>query len=138
MWEPDGSLRDIYFPRTELADWQQFVEVARTHAAKYTFDGQHEEMPPVAQVLADRTGSHLLSFSVEGVLVNCHFFGPEEIELDVEPKDVKEERQHVAMLRFIANLAIAIGKQALVTPENDPDAPYLTFNPHSRTWSVDG
>jgi hypothetical protein len=138
LWEPDGSLRDIYFLDTGLADWRRFVEAAREHGASYAFNGQSRHMPPVHQVLANREGSHLLTFTVCGVVVNCHFFAPEEIELDVSPKEVKERYQHEALLRFVADLSVAIGKRALVTPENLPDAPILSFDPSSRSWAAGG
>jgi hypothetical protein len=87
-------------------------------------------------IFSNREGSHLLSVNVCGVKINCHFFVSEEIELDVDPREIKGKQEHEAILEFIASLSQAIGKPALLTPENGVDIPFLSFEPENHAWSI--
>ncbi|WP_374517819.1 hypothetical protein [Undibacterium squillarum] len=77
---------------------------------------------------------NLLQIYVAGATVNCHFFITSEIELDISPRDVQSAEVHDEILSFIEALATTIGKEALLTPENACDSPYLPFSPLTQEW----
>lgn len=79
-----------------------------------------------------------MSVVVSGVAINCHFFITEEIELDIDPREVQGEREHEAVLAFIASLSREIGVSALITPENGVDLPFLSFDPQNHAWAIYG
>jgi len=136
LWSPDGSLRDVYFVGTSPAHWEKFVWFIQSYRHKYTYDGRITPLPSIESIFANREGSHLLSVVVCGVTINCHFFIPEEIEIDIEPREVKGRKEHDAILKFIASLSQTVGKPALLTPENCVDIPFLSFEPENHAWVI--
>ena len=138
LWSPDGSLRDVYFVGTTLAHWKSFLTFIRNSTNQYSFDGEATELPSIDEIFGNREGSHLLSVAVSGVSINCHFFIAEEIELDIDPREVQGEKEHEAVLAFIASLSQEIGVPARITPENGVDIPFLSFDPKSHAWAIHG
>ena len=70
--------------------------------------------------------------------MNCHFFIVDEIELDVDPREITAQSDHHALLAFVRHVALGLQKQALLTPENGEDTPFLTFDPAQDSWYVRG
>src|SRR5262245_48900593 len=86
----DGSWRDIYVAGTNLADWQRVLDrlLKDGYDLAYFRDHQPAKLPPAAAdafPLPDEC-DRLLSVRFAGVLANCHFFTPEEIEFDIDPR----------------------------------------------------
>jgi hypothetical protein len=121
---------------TSAVDWEAFLQFAGRFPCAYSYDGEARTLPTVAQLFTDRSGSHLLSISVGSVAVNCHFFVETEIELDLEPKEIERSSKHDQVLQFIEGLATAVAKPVLLTPENGPNIPYLSYEPTSGAWQV--
>lgn len=138
LWSRDGSLRDVYFVGTTLAHWKSFLTFIRHNTNKYSFDGEALVLPSVEEIFSNREGSHLLSVAVSGVAINCHFFVAEEIELDIDPREVHGRKGHEAVLEFVASLSREIEKPALITPENGVDIPFLSFEPKNHAWTIHG
>ncbi|MES2934214.1 MAG: hypothetical protein V4805_12095 [Pseudomonadota bacterium] len=138
LWSQDGSLRDVYFVNTTLAHWERFLAFVRNSTNQYSFDGEEADLPPIEEIFANREGRHILTVATSGVAIACHFFIPEEIELDIDPREIHGEDQHEAVLEFLASLSLAIGRPALLTPENGLDLPFLSFEPNLHTWTVHG
>ena len=65
-----------------------------------------------------------LSDSVEagGALlpVNCHFFTAEEIELDLDPTEVLDERSLQPVTALLVELGRLLGKRVILSYENSP------------------
>jgi hypothetical protein len=136
LWECDGSLRDVYIDRTDMSDWCALIEVAGRHPYTYSFDGVPGELPTPHSIFANRTGSHLLAVNVGNASINCHFFVPEEIELDIDPRQVTDLATHELVLKLLAELSSEIGKDLSITAENSPDAKYLLFTPTTASWTT--
>ncbi len=136
LWLVDGSLRDIYVFNTAAADWDALLILAQAHAHEYTHDGIAQSLPGATALFQDREHSHLLSVLAGSVRINCHFFVPEEIELDIDPRDVTGPEEHVAVLQFVERLARATQKDAVVTPESTPDIALLHYDHASQFWQV--
>jgi hypothetical protein len=134
LWEIEGSLRDVYILQTGLPDWERFFEFSSHFNYTYTFDGAKSALPEVESIFLNRGGSHLLRVILGTVTANCHFFVPSEIELDLDTREIQCEKAHSEVLSFIEGLASAIGKPALLTPENGEDTPYLSFDPAAGKW----
>lgn len=124
----DGSLRDIYVNGTGEHDWDLFLSLVRSsgHAVRYTRDGDDAVVPSsAADVLADKTCAHNLTIDVDGVEFMCHFFTPDEIELDLDPRQVASQRSLEAVLGFIEHLGSHLSKDVILTEENSPE--YIRF-----------
>jgi hypothetical protein len=134
LWLPDGSLRDVYLSSTSHDDWAAFLAVANQYPSEYLFDGEVTDMPTVAAIFGNREGTHLLRITVGSAQINCHFFTPEEIELDIDPRQVESQETHTAILGFVEAVADAAGKLARITPENSPESPILSYEPDGERW----
>ena len=60
----------------------------------------------------------LLSVRFCGVLANCHFFTPEEIEFDIDPREVVGQTELDGLFGFMSCLAEAVGQDVILCPEN--------------------
>jgi len=133
----DGSWRDIYLFRTEIADWQRMLDALREagYSMAYFRDGQSTELPHDASQafpLPEQCDRHL-SVRFADVQANCHFFTVEEIEFDIDPREVKGQRQLDALFAFMRRLAEAVSKEAVLTPENSPDTIIFRVRPGQPT-----
>jgi hypothetical protein len=79
---------------------------------------------------------HMLVISIEAVQLNCHFFCLDEIELDVDPREVVTEADHLGVLNFVRDLSNSCNLPAVLTPENCQESPFLRYVPSSGKWLV--
>lgn len=125
-FEVDGSLRDLYVLHTTIADWQMLLDhlKAAPYRISYTLDGNVAELPAqVGDIFAARhLSAPLLSILLEGMQLNCHFFTAEQIEFDLDPRQVTTEARYEALLRFIVDLGHVLGRRLILTEENAPEA----------------
>ena len=119
----DGSFRDIYVFETTAEDWSRLGSFLVAEKYKIRFSGawSNASFPDdVGQLFPSGPESALtvLTIDVSGVLVNCHFFSQEEIELDLDPAEVDGPSKLDAIFCLMRGLANALGKEVLLTPEN--------------------
>ncbi|MDC6166482.1 hypothetical protein [Paucibacter sp. XJ19-41] len=136
LWERDGSLRDVYLFDANKTDWLVLLSMANQFGARYLCDGAEMPLPSVEDIFSNREVSHLLQVSVGRVTVNCHFFVPGEIELDIDPRDVNGPQEHAVVLEILEQLAQGASKSVVVTAENSEDAVYLRYEPEPRKWTA--
>lgn len=137
LWERDGSLRDIYVQDTDAVHWDRFDQLLGQYKCSYTFDGVVALFPGSNRALENREGSHVLSILLDGpIVICCHFFIAEQLELDISPKEISGPLEHDEVLSFVENLAEALQLPADVTSENSEQTPFLTYVPQSRTWRI--
>ncbi len=132
----DGSWRDIYIKGTTLEDWNQLLSVVRgTTQYQYWVDGELTPLPTVAtNIFSTQRHVKLLSIWVGGVQLNCHFFAEGEIELDLDPRQVTSEESFDALRQFMEQLAIALQRSILLTPENLGEHPIAKYEPELQSW----
>jgi len=135
VFEPDGfgSLRDIYVLDADERNWQSVVDWIRTSGLPYAFhlDGKPRPLPAAVQDIFRLRDDAVtgLSIDLDGVVVRGHFFMPDEIEFDLDPRDVVRPDQADRVLGFVQDLADLLGKPAILTPENDPEHPLVRKEP---------
>ena len=136
-FEPDGSLRDIYIQATTIEDWKVVIAFILDGNYQARLERSGAEVPvPGELTLFDGSDRHLLCFSVAGIVVDCHFFGAEEIEFSFAPNDVTEKTLQ-ALLAFMVDIGEATQKPAIMTPENAPHEPIFRYEPdaHQLSWN---
>lgn len=125
-FEWDGSLRDIYVLETSEADWQTVWEALQAWDPPPVFavDGVTEPMPDRVEVVLTtrRQRSPLLSVQVGHAGLNCHFFSPDEIEFDLDPRQVTRETDMEAIAAFMKLLGDLTRKNVILTAENSREA----------------
>jgi hypothetical protein len=52
----------------------------------------------------------------------------QEVELDFSPADVNNAERFAALLALVQALGEATGCEVVVTPENEPDSPFLRYD----------
>ena len=118
----DGSWRDIYVFGADMAAWQRMLDGLRSagYDLAYLRDGKSTELPARAENAFPVEGEcdRMLSVRFSGVLANCHFFMPEEIEFDIDPREVKGQAQLDALFGFMRCLAVSVSRDAVLCPEN--------------------
>lgn len=124
-FEVDGSLRDIYVLDTTLEHWDLMLKYVRTAGLIAAFTcGLEPTTPPAtaaeifAQLEDPEHASFLLSLDVAGVQLNCHFFQTDEIEFDLDPREVTDERRYDALLAFMVGIGQATGNRVVLSGES--------------------
>ncbi|MDO9076013.1 MAG: hypothetical protein Q7U72_01030 [Brevundimonas sp.] len=134
-FEWDGALRDIYVLETSEDDWQRVLDALRQWTPVPVFK-RNETITPfhgqAADALSDPNGG-LLSINVAGMVFNCHFFGADEIEFDLDPREVTEPEQAEAIGRFMGMLGNATGKPVILTYESGRTEIICRWSPATRT-----
>ena len=129
-FEPDGALRDIYIQNTTIEDWKLAVSVIMDggFGARLERGGDSVAVPSTFESLFDQNDSHLLSFTVGGALLTCHFFSSDEIEFSLDPKDVSKTVLE-GLLGFMIDIGDATKKPVCMTPENAAEMPIFRYDP---------
>lgn len=129
----DGSLRDLYVFETNMVDWQRLVDFVREGAHHYTFrrDGEVCPLPNRVNAILSRTreASFTLSIHLEEIWINAHFFCVEQIELDLDPREVHSEERAKALFEFMRGVGQALNKPVRLTPENLSEYVLFEYDP---------
>ncbi len=131
----DGSLRDIYVQNVDVDQWEKFLDFVRSggFVLRYSRDREAAQLPSsAAHILADKSCAHNLTIDVGGVGICCHFFVTDEIELDIDPREVTTPAAVDHVLRFMSGLGACLVRDVILTEENSPE--YVWF----RYSSADG
>lgn len=135
-FQPDGGmLLDIHVRPAARDDWQRVLDMIRSRFANvsYRVDGETAALPLRAdEIFAVKSrAAPSLGFDLNGVSFATHFFSPDEIELDLNPDQVRGPDGLLAVAAILEGLAHATGKMASLTPESMPDNTILSYDPHS-------
>ncbi|MGE5397575.1 MAG: hypothetical protein ACM3MK_08610 [Chitinophagales bacterium] len=131
----DGSLRDIYIKNTTIDDWQKALNLLCAKANKLEFyqdgvlmiDNKYKALDIFK--IREQEIAVLMVIRIGSVNIHCHFFDEQEIEFDIDPKEVIEWSQFELIISFIRELAEVLGKEVILTPENMPEIPLLLAKP---------
>jgi hypothetical protein len=135
-FEFDGSWRDIYVFTTDVSDWQRLIDFLRSGVYEYscTLGGEEATLPSYAREMfeAGYEFRPLLSVNVGSVVLNCHFFTEEEIEFDLDPREIKGELQAEQVFAFMRRIGRILDKEVILTPENAQNVAIFKFFPGAR------
>jgi hypothetical protein len=129
----DGALCDIYVQNATVDDWQAVIDSLRRTQFKLELllDGQIVELPrDVSKLLFRHPSASCPSMYVHmaSTTLNCHFFTHEEIEFDLDPRDMRPELLP-GILEFLKLLGRATNKPVILAVENSPEAAIMRFEP---------
>ena len=132
-FEFDGSWRDIYILETSDSEWQILIDFIRTNAYEYScFVGGEEAALPIrvnGVFEPDYEFRPLLLIKAGSVILNCHFFTEEEIEFDLDPREITSEFQAEQVFTFMRQLGDLLKKEVILTPENYQSYVIFKFSP---------
>ena len=138
LFEWDGSWRDLYVFDTDIQVWQQLLSAlcVNCYTLHYSEDGIPAPVPQQVELAFARREqvSVLLAIVVGSLNINCHFFVPEQIEFDIDPREVNGEEAFAALLGFMWFVGQSLGRRVTLTPENGEDETLLAYNPGKGEW----
>ena len=133
----DGSLRDIYVRPAALEDWSLVCRVLKKRpGVEFRLDGELAPFPEdIAHVFALRsTKSPMLSVKLGAVTAVFHFFTEDEVECDIDPREVKSQVELDGVLAFLKEIGDVVAKPVVLTPENCPESEIVRYEPSSQTF----
>ena len=128
----DGSWRDIYVLDTTFSDWQKVIDaIWEKFSPNFLIDGKPASFPDrVEQVWQIRKhATALLSFSIDGMRLNCHFFNDSDIEFDLDPREVTGIDRAHSLISFMEMLGRTSVKTVVMTLENLQEAVLFKYFP---------
>lgn len=133
IFEPDGSLRDIYIQDVTLLDWEKLIDFLNTnYDIKFGEDNSKQiDKEYVIKYLKDETGemeSKALKIDFNGVNFNCYFFLPDQIEFDIDPKEIKTINDFESIEKFMVSISKTLKNQVTLTGENSPEFPLFKID----------
>lgn len=135
-WSWDGSWRDAYVFDTDGDDWQRVVDLVRRQGWEARTNGEGGvESPLPAEVrdifALDSTSPTWLIRPGAGVEIKCHFFAPEEIEFDLDPRQITDQSSLDVVCEFLRAIGRELRKPVVVTAENDPAWTIMRYDPRT-------
>jgi hypothetical protein len=130
----DGSWRDIYVFGTTASDWEKLLRSLDDLADRAAFSacGAASELPRTFDQASWTVETRpLLQLHIGPVLLCCHFFAEDEIEFDLDPRDVTDAAALDRILGFMKHLGELLGKAVYLTPENMPETSILEYSPEA-------
>lgn len=133
VFEIDGSWRDLYVLDTTVEDWKEMLRMVRDRKTiDYTLriEDQAAAIPEPPEPVFMRSGEvgWSLSVNIDGLILNAHFFGPEIIECDIDPRELTANRFY-ELLDFMESLGRRLKKEVRLTPENRSEEPIVKYDP---------
>src|SRR5262245_63015363 len=129
----DGSLRDIYILSISRKEWSKLLNLVKSDEFRTSFwiNGETRPIPSDVNGLFYRQmdTALLLEIDVGGVKLNCHFFVENEIELDLDPRQVNSDEKVEAVLAFMSRLGRELEKEVLMTAENMRTVVIFRYDP---------
>ena len=62
--------------------------------------------------------------------MNCHFFTEQEIELDLDPRELPADEDILRLTHFMALVGDGLQREVLLTYENGPEGPIVRYSPN--------
>ena len=131
----DGSLRDVYVRNTTIEDWNRFLAYASQQSASYYVDGALLPLHyQASEIFEERDRkARLLAINLGKVVLNCHFFTVDELELDIDPKQVTSNHAFDAVFQALTDIGKTLKKDVILTDENAPTSEWLRYEATSGT-----
>lgn len=133
IFEPDGSLRDIYVQDVTISDWENLIDFLNlNYDIKFGEDEKNQiDKEYVIKYLKDETGemeSKSLKIDLNGVNFHCYFFLPDQIEFDIDPKEIKTINDFESIEKFMVSISKTLKNQVTLTGENSPEFPLFKID----------
>ncbi|WP_369273694.1 hypothetical protein AB5J55_30510 [Streptomyces sp. R11] len=133
--DPDlmGALPDVSVAGTSVEDWQALFDLVQSSGWAWEYsEGGVGALPPAVEVLtrpADAETVDLRVWPVPGVLAIFWPMVAEEIDFDVDLRELQGQEGVDVLCRFLTVVGRRLGKPVVMTAEGDYGNPVLGFDP---------
>ena len=137
IFEPDGSLIDIYVQNVKIEDWIILINYLNAnHIVKYGPLGENKETNKIdldylIHLLNDKTGElelKIVSIIIDDIIINLHFFPIDEIEFDIDPKEIYSFDNYNKILDFMNKVSELLNKPLILSGENYSEFPLINLD----------
>jgi len=133
IFEPDGSLRDIYVQDVTISDWENLIDFLNLNYNIKFGENENNQIDKeyVIQYLKDETGEmerKSLKIDFNGVNFHCYFFLPDQIEFDIDPREIKTINDFESIEKFMVSISKTLKNQVTLTGENSPEFPLFKID----------
>ena len=132
VFDFDGSWRDIYVLNANRNDWNKLLKslLNSTYETIFWIDGEvTKPIKTIQEALGIRNyASPLMHINASKLHIACHFFTDEEIEFDIDPREVNNQQNINEVIRFMFFLGNLLQKKVILTPENISSLIMIEFN----------
>ncbi len=137
IFDVDGTLRDIYVQEVSISDWEKLIDLLNE---KYTikYGTKDEEKNPnqidkeyAIKFLTDETGEmeiRSISIDIGEIQINCHLFLPDQIEFDINPKQINSIEEFEKVKNFMEMVSQTLDNQVTLTSESSPEFPLVKID----------
>ena len=80
--------------------------------------------------------SKSLKIDFNGVNFHCYFFLPDQIEFDIDPREIKTVTDFESIEKFMISISKTLKNQVTLTGENSPEFPLFKIEAQLVTCSV--
>ena len=131
----EGTLFDVYVLATSEEDWQRLLDLVRAKGWPFSYfesKSSITEMPAdVSDVFKLWTSDSMASLALAlapDVHAHCHFFSKDEIELSLDPSEIRGQPQLDVVCDFVEAVGHTLRKDVLLCPENAPHSRFMRFD----------
>lgn len=137
IFEPDGSLRDIYVQNVSIEDWGKLIDLLNSkYIVRFGVNGEDTnpnqiDKEYVIEYLHDESGkmeSKSVSIDIDHITMNCHFFMPDQIEFDIDPTEINSIEDFEKIENFMVEVSKLLENQVTLTAENSPKFPLIKID----------
>ncbi|AZP23358.1 hypothetical protein EJC51_21195 [Streptomyces aquilus] len=128
-----GSLPDLRVPGTSAGDWQSLLDLVVERGWSHEYVEGDTPLPPprAAAVLArpaDAECPQLRVWPADGILAIFRFLGDEEIDFDVDLRELQGQGRLDLFCGFLRTLGRRLGKPVFMDPEGSYGDPILVYD----------
>ncbi|MCD0465799.1 hypothetical protein [Flavobacterium sp. ENC] len=137
IFKPEGSLRDIYIKNVTIEDWIIVIDhLNQNYSVRYGNDIDNNKTNKidkeyVLQYFSDETAGmeiKLASIFIDKIMINLHFFSDEEIEFDIDPKEINSNTDLEIIIGFMNDMSQILNKETILTGEGESDYPLIAVD----------
>ena len=137
----DGSLRDIFVYNTSREDCITFLGFISKNYKVYTRSYLTNEESNCFNLKdlenywnGELEGGYFMNFELDGITVAIHLFSDEEIEMDIDPREIQKIEDHELVISVMQKISSLLGKEVLMTLESSPEIQLLKVNGNSLEY----
>lgn len=133
IFEPDGSLLDIYVQDVTQKDWEALIDLLNM---QYELTFGEEESTQIdkeyaVRFLNDTSGKLEFKWTkiyINGICIICHFFFINQIELNISPEEIKTLEDYECIEQFMIAVSKTLKNQLILTGEGQPEFPLIKID----------
>jgi len=128
----DGSWRDIYIQNTTQGDWKKWIDFVNNNYEVEFYSGQTQRQETFIDGFtiikyweSKESLINSATIKLNTIIIKCYFFSVEEIENDIDPREITTIDDHNKLLSYMINISKLLDKTVIMTAENMREGVYI-------------